>query len=756
MNVHAESPCRRIVHFAFLGWIAVSFASVAVAASGQPQTPDRFKGRSLASALVKLQDSGLKIIFSTELVRPDMIVSEEPRGRQGPEILDELLAPHGLRSSPGPSGALLVVRAPAPKTAPGEKAEKKSPHTPKEPEVLQVREHVDVRAGAPLSRQGLPADWKTDGRDRLLSSPEHTADPLLPVSRAAGVATTDGSGGLNVRGGSSRETKIVLDGLELYDPYHLKDRGGPISILDSQNVGEVGLLSGGFPAEYGGHMSAVVEMDTVAPSDRFEAGASVSSGEMRVAAGGVLRQRLRWLVSARQGDPSRLLEALGADPAYRPPFSDFFVKADQRLGDGTTLSLQVLGADDEVEKDDNDEALETIREPGTLRSLHSQRYAWVTLRRAFSSSLYAHTVLSFGRLTSDRQGSTARVTAVRDARSTRLFGVKQDWLHQSKAHLLKWGFDVKHLEAQYGYISVPTAEAPFAIASTPAGADVGVYVADRLRVSSNLNVEVGVRWDRQTYLPGGEGTLSPRVSAVYAVGSRAAVRLGWGYFYQSQRIHELQVEDRVAHFFPAERAEHRIVSYQHAFEGGILLQLSGYQKRMSELRPRFENILDPFSFFPEANRDRIRIAPEAARADGIELVVQRPLRGSTGWWAAYTLARAEDEIDGRWVPRQWDRRHALNVGFDWKPTRSWTVTAAGSHHSGWPATPVTVEDEIGPRNSLRSTPYHRLDARVSRSMSIRGSDLTASLTLTDAFDLGGVCCVADVDRLVTFGLAWRF
>ena len=268
------------------------------------------------------------------------------------------------------------------------------------------------------------------------------------MSRAAGVATTDGSGGLNVRGGSSRETKIVLDGLELYDPYHLKDRGGPISILDAQNVGEVGLLSGGFPAEYGGHMSAVVEMDTLALSDRFQAGASASSGEMRAAAGGVLRQRLQWLVSARQGNPSRLLEALGADPAYRPPFSDFFVKADHQLGDGTTLSLQVLGADDEVERDGNDEALETIREPGTLESLHSQRYAWVTLKRAFSSRLYGQTVLSFGRLTSDRHGSTARVSNVQDARSTRLFGVKQDWLYQSRAQLLKWGFDFKHLEAQ--------------------------------------------------------------------------------------------------------------------------------------------------------------------------------------------------------------------------------------------------------------------------------------------------------------------
>ena len=188
MNVRREGTCRRIVRLAFHGWIAVSFATAVVAASGQPQNPNRFKGRPLASALVRLQESGLKIIFSTELVRPDMIVSEEPRGRQGPEILDELLAPHGLRSSPGPSGARLVVKAPAPKTAPGGKAEKKPPQTPKEPEVLQVREHVDVRAGDPsLGKICRPTGKQSEGtgccRRRNIPPIRCCRCRALPVSR---------------------------------------------------------------------------------------------------------------------------------------------------------------------------------------------------------------------------------------------------------------------------------------------------------------------------------------------------------------------------------------------------------------------------------------------------------------------------------------------------------------------------------------------------------------------------------------------
>jgi TonB dependent receptor/TonB-dependent Receptor Plug Domain len=748
---------RHVAQFAVLAWIGVPLVGLSMAAA-QTQDPDRFQGRSLTSALSKLQERGLKVIFSSELVRSNMIVLEEPRARGLAEILEELLAPHGLRSTPGPSGALLVVKAPAAPKAPLRGATDKRPSgAPQKPAVPHLyQEHVDVRGGDPDARRDLPVVWETIGTDQLRTSPEYAADPLLPVARAAGVAASDGSGGLNVRGGATRETKIILDGLELYEPYHLKDRGGPVSILDSQNVGEVGLLSGGFPAEYGGYMSAVVEMDTVAASDDLETTAAVSSGDIRLGARGPLGPNVDWLVSARHGNPSRLLDALGADPAYRPPFSDFFLKADQRLNDSTILSLRVLGADDEAEGGGTDEVLETIRERGTLRSQHTQRYAWMMLQRAFSSRLAARTVLSAGQLTSDRYGSSERVSDLQDARSTRLLGVKQDWLRQSGSHLFKWGLDFKHLRARYNYTSVPTDATPVAIASAPSGDEVGVYVADRLRVSPALTVEVGVRWDRQTYTPDPDGMLSPRVNAVHAVGRRGTVRVGWGYFYQPRKIHELQVEDGVDRFFPAERAEHRVISYEHALDGGVILLLTGYQKHMSDLNPRFENAVNPLSFFPEANRDRIKIAPEAARAEGLELVARRRVARTTGWWAAYSLARAEDDIDGRWIPRQWDRRHALSVGVEWRPTRRWDVVLASSHHSGRPLTPVTMEGTLGARNSLRSTGSHRVDMRISRSISIRDSDLVASLTLTDAFGDDRPCCVAEIDRLMTFGLAWRF
>jgi hypothetical protein len=79
-------------------------------AAAQPRGSARYAGRPLAEALRDLSAQGLRIIFSSELVRRDMRVDSEPRSRTPRGVLDELLAPHGLEAQPGPAGALLIVR----------------------------------------------------------------------------------------------------------------------------------------------------------------------------------------------------------------------------------------------------------------------------------------------------------------------------------------------------------------------------------------------------------------------------------------------------------------------------------------------------------------------------------------------------------------------------------------------------------------------------------------------------------------------
>jgi Carboxypeptidase regulatory-like domain len=77
------------------------------------QAAEQYKGRPLIDALRALQAQGLRIVFSTATVTPDLRVQSEPRATGARQRLDQLLAPHGLIARDGPGGIIEIVRADA-------------------------------------------------------------------------------------------------------------------------------------------------------------------------------------------------------------------------------------------------------------------------------------------------------------------------------------------------------------------------------------------------------------------------------------------------------------------------------------------------------------------------------------------------------------------------------------------------------------------------------------------------------------------
>jgi Ca-activated chloride channel homolog len=84
--------------------LAAALVTALPAASLHP-----YLGLSLAEALADLQARGLRVIYSSDLVRPEMRVAAEPTAAWLHDVLEQLLAPHGLAARVGPGGSLLVV-----------------------------------------------------------------------------------------------------------------------------------------------------------------------------------------------------------------------------------------------------------------------------------------------------------------------------------------------------------------------------------------------------------------------------------------------------------------------------------------------------------------------------------------------------------------------------------------------------------------------------------------------------------------------
>src|SRR6266850_341942 len=85
---------------------ALLLASLAAAAA----ETGGLRGASLTQAIAALEQRGLSVIYSTDLVKPWMQVTSEPTMTEPGLILREILAPFGLSTRAGPNGVLIVVR----------------------------------------------------------------------------------------------------------------------------------------------------------------------------------------------------------------------------------------------------------------------------------------------------------------------------------------------------------------------------------------------------------------------------------------------------------------------------------------------------------------------------------------------------------------------------------------------------------------------------------------------------------------------
>lgn len=73
------------------------------------------------------------------------------------------------------------------------------------------------------------------------------------------VSTGDAGGQLFIRGGSPVQNKILLDGLPIFNPFHSI---GFFSTFETDAIRNVEVLTGGFNAEHGGRISAIVDINT--------------------------------------------------------------------------------------------------------------------------------------------------------------------------------------------------------------------------------------------------------------------------------------------------------------------------------------------------------------------------------------------------------------------------------------------------------------------------------------------------------------
>jgi len=700
--------------------------------------------------LDELRSAGLTFIYNTQIVPSDLRIETEPHARSGTELAREILAAHGLALSQVAPNVFAVVADQAARE-PDRTPDSTSSQEAEVEEVVVQTSRYRLATGELASRTFLT-------QEQVKNMPRLADETLRAVQRLPGTTTNGFSSIGSVRGGEPNETAIVLDGLRLYEPFHLKNFLSPVSLLDSRLIDTLEFYSGGFPVAYGDRMSAIIDATAVRPADPryFEVGVNLFHSSA-LAATQFDNGRGHAMVSARRSNVGDLAQ-LSENDFGEPQYSDGFARVDYDLDDATSASFETLISSDTIvaRQEDGEQS---------ARAKYRNIYTWATLDHEWQNGAATRVIASYTDLENRRQGELdepgVRTANVHDERLFHVIGLRVE--NTLTAGMLEhhFGAEVRRLWGDYDYASEVHVQPGFPFPGSP-GSDItrtsepspqGYESSGYWDVRAQLNdrwvLQGGVRIDTQTYDGSDDGEQwSPRFGVLYTLSPQTQLRASVGRFVQFQGINELQVEDGVDTFYPAQHAYHWILGMDHAFAAGLDLRVEAFVKDYRRINPRFENLFDPLVLLPEAEFDRVRIAPDSARASGIEMMARLRPHGSWSGWLSYTWSRAEDRVDGTDVPRSWDQRHAVNLGIVWAKG-AWSATLVDSFHTGWPTTELQVTSDaagnpqldLSGRNRARLGYYNTLDFRVTRTFALPLGALDVFVEANNALSRENECCV---------------
>ncbi|HEU0078098.1 MAG TPA: TonB-dependent receptor [Longimicrobiaceae bacterium] len=678
---------------------------------------------------------------------------------------------------------------------------------------VEVRGRGEGTAVSGASSSG-PGEVRLDGRAVRLTPALAEADVLRAIQALPSVATiSDFSSAPYVRGGSPDQNLISLDGIPLYNPYHL---GGLFGAIDPDAVESVGVLAGAFPAGAGDRISSVMEVRTrEGGRDSIRSTGAVGLISSRFGVDGpvpwgggsyLFSVRHTYLELATRG-----AAALGVLPTHLPyGFTDAHLKLDQDAGALGRLSVSAYL---------NDETLgwRLPRESNAVDFDWGSEALGLRLRRPFGARLAGELragYTGFGGRFDATERRFNRVTLRYDDDSPRslirastgidnaLFGGGVTWY--GRRHQLRAGSQLDLYRFRHHVDPVDIGEDVDDLVPAFHREDrpvtVAAYLEDEWTPTDALSLRAGVR----VMAAGERGTeWMPRLGFRYALTPSLAL---WGGAGRSAQVmHSLHDSEAIStsvvayDILTAVPESMGLTVADDAVLGGewsspgLTLRVEAYEKRFRSV---------PVTPIPDDPTSRALVIPEEFRegtgtARGVELLAQYS-RAGRGLTASYTVARAEREVDGFSYTPRFDRLHTLDLnGFAPLGSRG-LVSARRGMASGQPYTPVTgvlkryafdpgdgtllgqsrLVAVMGEHNSARLPGYARLDLGLRREYRRRWFGRATTVTpylqvlnvlntrnvlfaVPDGYDQGGdrgmkLSYAPQLPVFPTFGLEWRF
>lgn len=613
------------------------------------------------------------------------------------------------------------------------------------------------------------------------------ADLARMVQLMPGVQSgKEGTGGLYVRGGSTDQNLVLLDGLPVYNANHI---GGFISIFNPSAINHLRLYKGGFPAKYGGRLSSILDIQmkngnmqkkeygytigTLTTSFSYECPIKKDTSSIIIAG---RRTVYDLLLSAYQ-----LMDTEGKSNAGYSLW-DINVKYNKILNNDSRIYFSFYNGRDKIYRSSRDDS----KADGVVYD-YSQKYrnAWgnttasVRLNKVYSTKMFANYTLGVTnfvykieeKLRSKNEGKIQSRNESLFSSSITDYTFLTDFEYLiSKKHFLQFGGQTVLHQFSPSKNSLTRTDINATPYDSTWGAariyvpEITLYASDQYRISPKLSAEIGLRLS--SFLIEGKPIVrpEPRLVGNYQLTENASLK--FSFSRMTQFTHLISTSDQALpsdFWLPSARGILPESSSQFSF--GTFFKAKRkheYEFTVDLYYKKLDNLVEikgGTSFIQSgADWDNQVLSNGEGYVYGCEFLVEKTSGRTTGW-IAYTLSknmRRFDDIDkGKWFPFRYDRRHELSIVFNQEISDHVNFSAVWVFMSGEAATlarykylvntlQFSYEDDsygqygeayyYNGRNAFRTPPYHRLDINFNYVKEANGGTRTWSIGLYNAYN----------------------
>jgi hypothetical protein len=577
------------------------------------------------------------------------------------------------------------------------------------------------------------------------------------------ISSGDQGGQIFIRGGSPIQNKILLDGMTIFNPFHSI---GFFSVFETETIRSVDVLTGGFNAEYGGRVGAVVDIKTKEGNKKRLSGLiSGSPFQAKVMLEGPLVKlkeedgsSLSFILTGKQSilpqTSKTLYKYASRDSVNGLPFDfkDYYGKISFVASGGSKINIFGFNHND------------AVTYPNVAQ------YDWKTTGYGANFTLVPAglKMIIGGGLTYSSYNINLKE---RDPRSrsnvVTSFAATLDFTIPGRNSELKYGAEVSGFSTEFKFPS----PLGFTFDQTRNTSEIAGFVRYR-KSSKRLVLEPSLHLHGYTTL--GESTIEPRFAAKLNATDNFRFKFSGGLFSQNliASVSEKDVVNLFVGFLSGpdeqfkrlnttEKAESRLQKAWHAVGGfeidvnkHLELNIEGYIKKFTQL-------ID-LNRLKKASSDDNYVTEEGD-AKGLDVSMRYENNGLS-LWSTYSLTFV-NRFDGvQEYPTNFDRRHNINLlgTYAFGKNKSWEFSARWNFGTGFPFTLtqgfygsippstgvgsdiLTTNPDLGviysdKRNGGRLPDYHRLDISLRKAIEFTKFiklDIVASAT--NAYDRSNI------------------